>query len=115
LNPSPVKLFLDDKTTPPSDDWAISHTYEEAKSFVLENGAPRIISFGYELGVDENDNPLPNCFDFAKWLIQADMSGEITLPTGFTFKVHEENPNELGQISKILKEYLDFRDDGCNM
>ena len=107
-----TKLFLDDKLDAPDDSWLVARSFEEFKSVVLENGAPRAISFDYDLGADKNGNPLPNGKDCANWLIEADYNGDVSIPSGFVFKVHDmTSPDKL----QHLREYMDTRNDNYDM
>jgi len=108
------KLYLDDKQATIDEGWVQIGTFGEAKEFVIQNGVPRIISFGYGLGVDEENNELPNAYDFAKWLIAADMNGEVEIPQGFIFKTHEQDSEKAERIASVLRDYLSFREDNCN-
>lgn len=106
------KMFLDDTLEPPSDGWLVARTFEEFKKLILEHGVPRAISFDYDLGDDDCGNPLPNGKDCANWLIEADYNGDVTIPVGFVYKVHDTNsPNKL----EHLRSYMDTRDDNYEM
>ncbi len=61
------KLYLDDLRTLPDDSYILVRSFEEEVTYVKNNSIPNFISFNHDLGVDENDNLLPNGYDFAKW------------------------------------------------
>lgn len=68
------------------ESFTIVRSYEEAVAFVLKNGVPEFISFDHDLGADKNGWPLPTGYDFAKWLVNSDLEGDIKLPENFSLK-----------------------------
>ena len=100
-----VKLYLDDIRDPKDPGFIVVRSYEEAVSFVLENGAPDYISFDHDLGIDPGVIEKTG-YDFAKWLVEADMDGKIDIPIHFRFNVHSANPIGASNIESYLKNYL---------
>lgn len=107
----PWRLYLDDIRYPPDTTYIVTRTVEEAQQLIEQYGVPEHISFDHDLGVDEKDNLLPNGYDFAKWLVEMDMDGVVTLPTNFTFEVHSQNPVGAENIRAYLSSYLFQRGD----
>lgn len=103
---SPWKLYLDDIRHPADTNYVVARTVEQAQQLIEQYGMPEHISFDHDLGVDEMGNIIPSGYDFAKWLVEMDMNGEITLPTNFTFEVHSQNPVGAENIRAYLSSYL---------
>lgn len=101
-----TKLYLDDLRTPHEDGFTILRSYEEAVTYIEEYGLPDLISFDHDLGVDEVGRLLLTGYDFAKWLIEADLDGRIDIPPTFDFIVHSQNPVGKENIEKLLEGYL---------
>lgn len=102
------KLYLDDIRAPKDPTYIISRTVKDAQNLVLTCGVPAFISFDHDLGTDKEGNLLPTGYDFAKWLVEMDMDGIITIPPDFKFTVHSANPVEAKNIQEYLKNYLKF-------
>lgn len=75
----------------------------EAVKYISAAGWPDFISFDHDLGADE-----PTGYDFAKWLVEQDLEHE-TLPKGFKFDVHSQNPVGAENITKLLNNYLTWK------
>lgn len=69
----------------------------------------RIYLVDHDLGTDREGNLLPTGYDFAKWLIEMDMDGIITIPPDFAFTVHSANPVGAKNIQGYLMNYLQRR------
>lgn len=118
-------LFLDDLRVPgdvvwiniPSVNWAIVRSFDEAVSWVKENGFPNFVSFDHDLGwekFDTNENGIivvteldleKSGYDFAKWLIEYDLDTG-SMPADFDFIVHSMNPVGSQNITSVLRNYL---------
>lgn len=118
-------LFLDDIRMPSdvtwvdigSVDWDVVRSYDEAISWVLQNGFPDSISFDHDLGYEScnilnsgiavvtNANEEKSGYDFAKWLIDYDMETN-SMPHDFKFVVHSMNPIGAKNIQTLLDNYL---------
>ena len=98
------KMFIDDERFPPKDgeDWKIARNLKEVQNLVLTQGMPSFISFDHDLGEDE-----PTGYDVTKWLIEKELDGEITFPSGFSFYVHSQNPIGKVNIEGLLNRYLE--------
>lgn len=90
------KLYIDDLRTPVDATFIIARTVADAQELIRTCGVPVFISFDHDLGIDDKGNLLSTGYDFAKWLVDMDMEGIITLSESFDFKVHSQN-------------YLEFR------
>ena len=107
----PWKLYLDDIRYPDDSTYIIARTVEEAQQLIEQYGVPEYISFDHDLGMDEMGNILKTGYDLAKWLVEMDMDGVITLPKSFTFEVHSQNPVGAENIRAYLSSYLFQRGD----
>ena len=101
-----TKLYLDDIRTPKDSSFIVVRSYDEAVSYIEENGIPNYISFDHDLGIDDNGILLKSGFDFAKWLTEADMDGHIYISQTFDFNVHSANPEGVKNIEGLLNQYL---------
>ena len=65
---------------------------------------PQHIAFDHDLGTEKTG------MDFAKWLVESLLDGDLQLPDGFTFSVHSDNPNGAdnirGLMAGILREVI---------
>ena len=80
------KLFIDDERFPVTDDWVIVRSSNEAIAMVIMHGMPTEISFDHDLGGNDTSRL------FIMWMVDALLDGLITIPEGFTFRVHSQNP-----------------------
>ncbi|MDQ1338405.1 MAG: hypothetical protein QG617_1372 [Campylobacterota bacterium] len=103
------QLYLDDTRTPEDYYYIVSRSVEDAQKLVLICGSAEFISFDHDLGVDGDGNLLPTGYDFAKWLVEMDIDGIITIPKGFSFEVHSANPVGAKNIQEYLANYLSFK------
>lgn len=85
IKPS-YKLFIDDERFPVTNDWVIARSSDEAIAMVTMHGMPTEISFDHDLGGDDTSRL------FIMWMVDALLDGLITIPEGFTFSVHSQNP-----------------------
>lgn len=99
-----MRLYLDDIRNPKSEGFIVVRSVEDAISFVKENGIPNYISFDHDLG----DN-VPSGYDFAKWLVEESLDGNLNFPEDFDFNVHSANPVGAKNIQSILENYLNFK------
>ena len=99
-------IYIDDERTPKtgSYEWAVVRSVEDAKALIVERGCPTYISFDHDLGED-----CATGFDFAKWLVESDLDGKITIPRDFLFNVHSANPAGAANIRGLMVGYLEFR------
>ena len=100
------KLYLDDIRPLPDNTYILARSYNEAITYVINNGIPDFISFDHDLGDDEKKNLLPSGYDFAKWLVEQDMNLNYLFPANFSFYVHSANPVGKKNIESYLNNYL---------
>lgn len=97
-------LYIDDERTPKTDlPWHITRSYEDATNIIRENGIPSYISFDHDLGTGLSG------YDIAKWIVEQDLDGTLSIPTDFQFNVHSANPVGRRNIECLLDSYLSFR------
>lgn len=108
-----ICLFLDDERMPGdvtwvrlhNASWEIVRSHAEAVAWVEANGCPDVISFDHDLGMGGSG------YTFAKWLVDADLDGRITIPHHFEFTVHSMNPIGARNIQKYLDSYIAGKSD----
>ena len=104
------QLFIDDERMPVARDgrpWMFARNMREVKNIVGYLGAPDYISFDHDLGDSE-----PTGYDIAKWLVEQDMDGNISLDNEFDFYVHSQNPIGKANIENYLESYLKMKRGG---
>ena len=94
---TPWKLFLDDIRNPTdkyqglmSQHWVIARSSEEAKTLVVANGMPELLSLDHDLGGDDTS------MIFLNWLAREYHNGEDPIPGYF---IHSSNP--VGSLNMI--------------
>ncbi len=106
-------LFLDDLRSPAEaanplgiSRWVIARSVPQAKELIAIRGAPAVVSFDHDLGLEEGNDG----YTFAKWLVEKDLDAlsqhRDFLPPGFKFQVHSANPIGAENIEKLLKNWL---------
>lgn len=108
-----VKMFLDDERKPHwvfrdgpdsvDSSWVVVKTFAEAVKWVEANGCPDRIAFDHDLGWG------PSGYDFARYLIDADLDGKVEIPDHFIWSVHSANPTAAPKINGLLSSYMDFK------
>lgn len=118
------KLFLDDERMPADVTWVdigpgpwfIVRSFEQAVQWVKTYGFPDVISFDHDLGYEAFDTNAfgvvvvtnateeKSGYDFAKWLVEYDMSYNL-MPKDFKFTVHSMNPIGAENIRNYINEY----------
>ena len=110
-------MFIDDERNPADATWAAWHN-DYANGFVdfvvvrnkmqviqaifdHDKVAPNFVSFDHDLGDGE-----PTGYDIARWIVDGDMDKIISIPSGFEFYVHSQNPVGKKNIEAYLNNYL---------
>jgi hypothetical protein len=113
-------LYLDDIRNPSAKcfgkDWDIARNIEEAKQIILTKGAADMLcmSLDHDLG-SVNGVLLPTGFDFAKWLVEADLNGTISLPLDLCIDCHSANPQGVKNILGLLRPYIEHKRKESNL
>ena len=95
------KLWLDDQRVPPSNDWYVARSVDDAIWLCnLRRSLPNYISFDHDLGKG------PSGYDFAKWVIEMVEFKYFEKPDGFDFAVHSQNPVGRMNLLQLLYRYL---------
>lgn len=114
-------LFIDDERVMSDIKWApliIQEKYRN-EDFVVcrsklevimaifdhEKTLPSFISFDHDLGEGE-----PSGHEIAKWIVESDLSGLMSMPEDFDFCVHSKNPVGKVNIEEYLRGYLRHKD-----
>lgn len=103
------KLYIDDLRMPPDNTYTIARTVEEAQILIQQYGMPILISFDHDLGIDDTGNLLLTGYDLAKWIVEMDMDGLLTIPNYFSFNIHSQNPIGAENIKSYLNNYLQLK------
>jgi hypothetical protein len=98
------KLFLDDIRSPPEFGWIIARSYDNAVNIVKILGVPMTCSLDHDLGADKTG------YDFAKFLVDYDMQTN-DIDSTFNFTVHSANPVGAENITKLLNNYIKFKNE----
>ena len=82
-------IYLDDVRVPPSNEWLVVRTAEEAYTAVLasyKNGEEIVLSLDHDLGED-----IPTGYDLLNWL-EKDIVTDMTFRPNISFLIHSANP-----------------------
>lgn len=111
FSPKHEKTILDDIRTIEMmydhamvDDFDIVRTYWDFMKCIQQNGLPDFISFDNDLGLDKNEEVVPDGYAAAKWLVYE--SGQDF--ANLKFHVHSANPVAGEQIRGLLNNYIKF-------
>ena len=97
-------LYIDDDRIPKTYlPWDFVRSFEDATSYIRENGIPEYISFDHDLGTELNG------YDIAKWMVEQDLDRTLSFPKGFEFNVHSANPVGARNITEYLNGYLKYK------
>jgi len=100
------KLFIDDERSPVSNDWVIARSSTNAIMAVCSWGMPVEIAFDHDLGGDDTS------IKFIHWLMEKVLDGDLTIPEGFTYSVHSQNPigaaNIKSKMDALIGWYVTF-------
>lgn len=90
------KLFIDDVRDPPSTDWVVVRSTNEALNYVQDHGWPDFISFDHDLGGEDTT------MVFLKYLVYEHWDGITTPPD---YKVHSANPVGAENIKSFMESW----------
>lgn len=95
------KLYLDDTRNPKTEGWIIVRSYQDFISHISNNGAPYLISFDHDLGLNEHGEEY-NGYDCAKWLCDYCYDSGLPLPN---WNIHSANSVGFDNINFVLNNY----------
>ena len=101
-------LFLDDERFPPAtdpNDWIIARTVGQAQVLVDCMGLPWRMSLDHDLG-----DGIPTGHDFVKWLVEADLDGDIDINRIEYFYVHSQNPVGAKNMNQLFENYVQCKE-----
>lgn len=90
-------LFLDDERQPPSSEWVVARTTEQAKNIVQTQGWPSHVSLDGHLGLGEQ-----NGLVFAWWLCER--HAEDPAPESFEYSIHTADVFMSAQMENKMHE-----------
>lgn len=98
-------LFIDPTKEPQRDGkkWQTARSTTAAAAIMKQLGAPKNLSFNYDLGKNE-----PYGADIARWLVQLDLNHNI-LASDIEYTVHGGSVVDATNIKNILRNYLNFK------
>lgn len=116
-------LFLDDLRdtdyVKDNREYVLARSFDEAVKLCKDRGCPTHISFDHDLGLDKYEpeesgliiaqaymDVEKSGYDFAKWLVDQDLDGSLTIPEDFTWYTHSSNPVGKANIDGLLTSYL---------
>lgn len=100
-------LFIDDERFPTNESSVIVRSSAEAIQMLLQRGMPSHIDFDHDLGGDDTS------IRFIWMMVDALENGTISIPEGFTFAVHSQNPVGKVNIEHLMKGVIaNFRVQG---
>lgn len=93
------KLWVDDLRDPPSDDWDVARTYEDAVE-KLEKNHYYIVSLDHDLGQPDGQDG----YGIVKWLVKRKMGSQGHMP--LLYKLHTANPVGHENMKALIDRYL---------
>lgn len=92
------KLFIDDLRMPPTDDWVIARSSQEAWDIVMKLGTPSLISYDHDLGGEDTS------MVFIHRLIRHKLDNpDFDFPIGY--QIHSANPVGVKNIFELLRSF----------
>ena len=95
-------IYLDDKRTPPNNNYLLVTSYDDFVKCIEKNGLPKYISFDHDLGF-ETESEEKTGYNCALWLVNYCMDNKLTLPK---YDVHSQNPVGKDNINALFKNFL---------
>ena len=95
-----VKLYIDDLRDPPTDDFVVVRSSDQAIAYIEQNGIPSFISFDHDLGGDDTAMVVVN------YIIEAVLDQVVDFPDDFSFLVHSANPIGAVNIECKLSNFI---------
>lgn len=89
-------MFIDDIRPPPSNEWIVVRSTNDALAYVEKYGMPQFISFDHDLG--ENDTTMI----FLRTLVNHVWNGKDTPPE---YAVHSANPVGKENIISFMESW----------
>lgn len=94
------KMFIDDERFPVTNDFVIVRNTSDAIDCVREHGIPTFVSFDHDLGGDDTS------MRFLHMLAEYMMNEDKTLPAGFSYYIHSQNPVGRDNINAYMKNLI---------
>lgn len=91
-----MRLFIDDERIPPSDDYVVVRSSQDAIDYIKINGWPTFISFDHDLGGDDTT------MVFLKRLMNEIWDGKTNPPD---YQVHSANPIGKLNIQSFMESW----------
>lgn len=91
-----MRLFIDDERMPPSDDYVVVRSSQDAIDYIKTNGWPNFISFDHDLGGDDTT------MVFLKRLMNEIWDGKTNPPD---YQIHSANPIGKLNIQSFMESW----------
>jgi len=91
-----MRLFIDDERMPPSDDYVVVRSSQDAIDHIKANGWPTFISFDHDLGGDDTT------MVFLKRLMNEIWDGKTNPPD---YQIHSANPIGKLNIQSFMESW----------
>lgn len=91
-----MRLFIDDERNPPSNDYVVLRSSQEAIDYIKTNGWPTFISFDHDLGGDDTT------MVFLYRLVNEVWDGKTNPPD---YQVHSANPVGSLNIQSFMQSW----------
>lgn len=93
------KLFIDDLRMPPTEDWVIARSSQEAWDIVQILGAPDIISYDHDLGEEDT-----SMLFIHRLILHKLENPDFNFPVNYT--IHSANPVGVKNIDGLLRSFI---------
>lgn len=97
------KLYIDD-TRPAPAGYILANTSDKAIETVKTHGVPDFIDFDHDLGGADT------AMKFAHWFAGEVAAGRLSIPAGFDYAVHSQNPVGAVNIISLMSQVVEFAD-----
>lgn len=94
------KLFIDDEREPIESTWIVARSSKQAIDSCLHLGLPSEIAFDHDLGGDDTARV------FLHWMVEYMLDTGKTLPYGFKYSVHSQNPVGANNIKGLMNSII---------
>lgn len=91
-----MKIFIDDERNPPSDDYVVVRSTNDAIEYIKNNGMPEFISFDHDLGGEDTT------MIFLKRLMNEIWDGKSNPPD---YQIHSANPIGKLNIQSFMESW----------
>lgn len=96
---NPVYVFVDDVRDPPTNDWVVCRTYQQAVDcFNIMHDQIEVMSLDHDLGEERTG------YDFLLYVVEQYFPNKVP----FKCRVHSANPVGAERMNGVINRYFDI-------